>query len=209
MASVNTRSYRSTIRRGDAPRLICAAAHELFSTQGYLATSIDEIAAAAGVARPTVFTAVGPKPVILKMVVDQAMAGDDAMVPVAGRPWFKAALEETDPVRSIQLHARNVTWIAHRAAPLLKAMETAAAVDADAAQLWDQHQQQRRQGMGDFVASLATKTALRCDEATATDTLWAVIPDAYVRLVHQSGWTDEKFQVWLADVLEHVLIAAL
>jgi AcrR family transcriptional regulator len=206
MADVNTRTYRSNIRRGDAPRLICAAAHRLFSTQGYLATSIDEIAAAAGVARPTVFTAVGPKPVILKNVVDQAMAGDDAMVPVAGRPWFTEALKETDPARSIQLHARNVTWIAHRAAPLLKAMETAAAVDPDAAQLWEQHQQQRRGGMGDFVASLATKTALRCDQTTAADMLWALIPDAYVRLVQQAGWSDEKFQAWLADVLEHVLL---
>jgi AcrR family transcriptional regulator len=206
MARVNTRTYRSNIRRGDAPRLICAAAHRLFSTQGYLATSIDEIATAAGVARPTVFTAVGPKPMILKRVVDEAMAGDDAMVPVAGRPWFREALDEPDPQRSIRLHARNVTWIARRAAPLLKAMETAAAIDPDAAQLWAQHQQQRRSGMGDFVASLATKTTLRCDQTTAVDTLWALIPDAYVRLVHQAGWTDAKFQTWLADVLEHILL---
>jgi AcrR family transcriptional regulator len=206
MADVNTRSYRSNIRRGDAPRLVCAAAHQLFSTQGYLATSIDDIASAAGVARPTVFSAVGPKPVILKMVVDQAMVGDDAMVPVAGRPWFKEAFEATDPVRSIQLHARNVTWITHRAGPLLKAVETAAAVDPDAARLWEQHQEQRRTGMRGFVASLATKTTLRCDQATATDMLWALIPDAYVRLVQQSGWSDEKFQAWLADVLEHVLL---
>jgi hypothetical protein len=42
-------------------------------------TSIEDIAAEAGVARPTVFAAVGfPKPVILRTVVDEALAGDDA-----------------------------------------------------------------------------------------------------------------------------------
>src|SRR5215467_11296234 len=143
MATVKRRIYRSAIRRGDAPRLVCAAAHRLFSEKGYLATSIDDIAVEAGVARPTVFTAVGPKPVILKAVVDQAMTGDDAPVPVAGRPWFTEALDEPDPARSVQLHARNLCWIMQRAVPLLRALETAAAVDQDAAALWADLRRQR------------------------------------------------------------------
>src|SRR3954465_13675300 len=94
VATVKRRRYRSAIRRGDAPALICAAAYRLFSEKGYLATSIDDIAAEAGVARPTVFTAVGSKPAILKAVVDQAIAGDDEAVPVAERPWYAQAVEE-------------------------------------------------------------------------------------------------------------------
>ena len=73
MAAVNTRrSYRSSIRRGDARQAILTAADTLFRTQGYLATSINDIAAEAGVARPTVFAAAGPKPTLLKLVVDHA-----------------------------------------------------------------------------------------------------------------------------------------
>lgn len=206
MASVNRRPYRSSIRRGDAPRLICEAAYRLFSAKGYLATSIEEIAAEAGVARPTVFTAVGPKPAILKAVVDQAMVGDDAHVPLADRPWFKEALDEPDPARSLQLHARNTCWIGQRVAPLLKAMETAAAVDPDAAKLWEEHLRQRRAGMAGFAAALAAKTTLRCDENTITDTLWALTPDAYLRLVHEAGWPAEKFQAWLADLLQRLFL---
>jgi AcrR family transcriptional regulator len=59
MAAVKTRPYRTSIRRGDAPQLVVAAAQRLFSAQGYLATSIEQIAAEAGVARPTVLAAVG------------------------------------------------------------------------------------------------------------------------------------------------------
>jgi AcrR family transcriptional regulator len=202
VATVKRRVYRSTIRRGDAPRLICAAASRLYAAKGYLATSIDDIAAEAGVARATVFTAVGPKPAILKAVVDQAMAGDDAPVPVAGRPWFTEALDEPDPGRSVQLHARNLTWIMQRVVPLLRALEAAATVDTDAAALCADIRRQRRAGTASIAADLAGKTTLRCDEQMLADMLFTLPPDAYYRLVQEEGWPAEKFQGWLADLLQ-------
>ena len=206
MATVKRRVYRSAIRRGDAPRLICAAAHRLFAAKGYLATSIDEIAAEAGVARPTVFTAVGPKPAILKAVVDQAMAGDDALVPIAGRPWFKEALDEPDPLHSVHLHARNLCWILQRVVPLLRALETAAAVDRDAAALWADVRRQRRTGTAGIAANLAAKTTLRCEKQVLADMLFTLPPDAYYRLVHEEGWPADKFQGWLADLIQRVCL---
>ncbi len=201
------RAYRSTIRRGDAPALVCEAAHRLFSTKGYLATSIEDIAAEAGVARPTVFTAVGPKPVILRTVVDQALAGDDAPVPIAQRPWWREAIEEPDPVQSIELYARNMCRISGRAGLVLRALEIAASIDADAADVWARFQHQRRVGLNEFAATLAKKTsALRYDEDTITDTMWTLAPDAYVRLVHDAGWPVERFQAWLADLLQRMLL---
>ena len=208
MAPVNTRrSYRSTIRRGDAPEAILTAADSLFRTKGYLATSIEDIAAEAGVARPTVFSAVGPKPVILRAVVDQALAGDDAAVPIAERPWWREAIEEPDPVRSIQLYARNMCRISGRAGLVLRALETAASIDADAAEVWARFQHQRRVGLNEFAVTLAQKTsALRYDEDTITDTMWMLAPDAYVRLVHDAGWPVEQFQAWLADLLQRMFL---
>ena len=118
------RAYRSTIRRGDAPALVCEAAHRLFSTKGYLATSIEDIAAEAGVARPTVFTAVGPKPVILRTIVDQALAGDDragadrraALVAGSDR---RARPGPVDPA----VRPRNMCRVSGRAGLLLRALE--------------------------------------------------------------------------------------
>jgi len=207
VGSVKRRSYRSSIRRGDAPALVCDAAHRLFSTKGYLATSIEDIAAEAGVARPTVFSAVGPKPVILRTVVDHALAGDDAPVPIAERPWWREAIDEPDPVQSIQLYARNMCRISERAGLLLRALETAASIDVDAAELWDRFQHQRRVGLHQFAVSLAGKSdGLRYDADTITDTMWTLAPDAYLRLVHDARWPVERFQAWLADVLERVFL---
>ena len=201
------RSYRTSIRRGDAPALICDAAYRLFSTKGYLATSIEDIAAEAGVARPTVFTAVGPKSTILRLVVDQALAGDDEPVPIAQRPWWREAIDEPDAARSIELAARNMCLINQRSAPVLRALETAASVDADAKEVWDRFQQQRRVGLYEFASALSRKSErVRHDESTMTDTLWMLTPDAYLRLVQDAGWPVERFQEWLTDVLQRLLL---
>jgi AcrR family transcriptional regulator len=202
MVGVKRRPYRTTIRRGDAPALICAAAYRLFSTKGYLGTSIEDIAAEAGVARPTIFSAVGPKSTILRLVVDQALAGDDAPVPIAERPWWREAIDEPDAGRSIQLHARNMCLIAQRSAAVLHALETAASVDDEAGEVWDRFQRQRHAGLNEFAVALGRKSArVRYDEDTMTDTLWMLTPDAYLRLVRDAGWPLERFQDWLADVL--------
>jgi AcrR family transcriptional regulator len=181
---------------------VCAAARQLFATKGYVATSIQDIAAEAGVARPTVFTAVGTKPIILKTVLDQAMAGDDAPIPLAERPWFNEALDEPDPGRSLALHARNLCTILQRVAPLMRAVEAAAAGDADAAMLWNELSRQRRTGTAVIAANLAAKTTLRCAEQMVADTIWAVPPHAYLSLVVDAGWPVEEFQTWLADLLQ-------
>src|SRR5262249_23993959 len=101
VAPVNPRrSYGSTIRRGDAPAAILAAAAKLFRTKGYLAASIDDIAAEAGVARPPVFAAGGPKPPLLKLVVGYPAPRGDARLPVAGRTGSRGAAGAEDPATS-------------------------------------------------------------------------------------------------------------
>jgi AcrR family transcriptional regulator len=209
VATVKKRTYTSTIRRGDAPRLVCDAARRLFATKGYLATSIEDIAAEAGVARPTVFSAVGTKPAILKALVDQAMSGDDLPVAVADRPWFAEAVAEADPRRAIRLHVRNICRIQERAAGLVRALETAAAVDADAAELHAEVYRQRREGLAGIAADIAGKAGAGVDEATLADVLLVLPPDAYFRLVHQEGWSVDRFESWLGDVVERTALPAV
>jgi hypothetical protein len=91
--------------------------------------------------------------------------------------------------------------------PGVRALETAASIDADAAELSARFQRQRRVGLQEFASTLAEKTsALRYDQDTITDTTWMLAPDAYVRLVHDAGWPVERFEAWLADLLQHLLL---
>src|SRR4051812_35933483 len=95
------RRYQSPVREEGARRTrqaIVAAAGDLFVERGYASTSLAEVAVAAGVARPTVFAAFGSKAALLQHVLDQALAGDDASVAVADRPWFRPVWDATTPV---------------------------------------------------------------------------------------------------------------
>ena len=120
---------------------------------------------------------------------------------------MREAIDEPDAVRSIQLHARNMCLINHRAAAVLRALETAASVDAEAGEVWESFQRQRHDGLHEVAVALSTKTdRLRYDEPTITDTLWMLTPDAYLRLVRDAGWPLERYQDWLTDVLVRLLL---
>ena len=92
------RSYHSPQRdesaRATRARIVTAA-HSLFLEHGFASTSVADIAAASGVARPTVLTVFGTKARLLRTVVDVAMAGNDEPVPVPLQPWFQPVWQAT------------------------------------------------------------------------------------------------------------------
>jgi hypothetical protein len=65
----------------------------------------------------------------------------------------------------------------------------------------------RRIGVGSSAADIAAKAQLRCDHDTLLDVLIGLPHDSYLRLVHEQGWSIEKFETWLADVIERVCLA--
>ena len=77
--------------------------------------------------------------------------------------------------------------INQRSAPVLRALETAASVDADAKEVWDRFQQQRRSACTSSRRTQPQDRPLRHDESTITDTLWMLTPDAYLRLVQDAA----------------------
>ena len=62
-------------------RAITGAARELFLERGYIATTIAAIAAAAGVSHQTVYATLGPKPAVLRHLIETALSGVDEPIP--------------------------------------------------------------------------------------------------------------------------------
>src|SRR5579884_93912 len=90
-----------TERRRETTRRVVEAAEGLFLERGYLATTMGDIAAAAGVAVQTLYLALGSKMAILGAVLDRAVAGDDEPVPVLQRQWVKTLEREDDGPRAV------------------------------------------------------------------------------------------------------------
>src|SRR5437773_5188767 len=90
------RAYDATERRRlaarqrhESRRRVIAAAARCFLDAGYAATTIADVARAAGVAVQTVYSAVGGKAELLIEVVNQAVAGDDREVVFLDREWMR------------------------------------------------------------------------------------------------------------------------
>lgn len=209
------RTIDSPLRRDQAALTrsrIVGAATELFANRGYVATSIDDIAAQAGVGRATVFKAVGGKAVVLKLAFDMAVAGDDAPVPVYERPEAKRIEAEVDPYKALELFAHGVAQRAARMAPIYWAIVEAAGADAQAKQLLDELDAQRDRAGQLLVAELARKGPLRTglDRGRAAQILSVFLePAAYRTLVRHHGWTLTRFSAWLYTTLADQLLPPL
>lgn len=206
------RPYRSTLREvnANATRLtIVQAAGGLFIERGYVATSIEAIADAAGVSRATVFTSVGGKPVLLKKAYDIALVGDDADVPLVQRAASQAIRAEPNVERFLDRYAGLVTEINSRLARIYEAVRGAASADADVRNVFDKIQAERRVGSGRVIEDVQSKGPLRpgLTGEVAADLLW-VLNDAglYHLLVHQRGWPQEQFQTWLSASMRAQLL---
>src|SRR4249919_3977115 len=70
---------------------ILAAATELFLADGYLATTLEDVARRAQVGARTVYVRFGTKAALFKRVIDVAIVGDTALVDVLSRDWVQAA----------------------------------------------------------------------------------------------------------------------
>lgn len=207
------RVYRSTLRQAQAEstRLaIIDAAARLFAQQGYVATTVDQIAAAAGVSRATVFTSVGGKSALLKTAYDVALVGDDEPVPLPERPRSRRIQAEPDPRQFLGLYAELVTEIDGRVALIYEAVRGAASADEGARAVWDKIQHERRTGAGNVVQLVVSKEGLLAglDAEAAADIVWVLNdPGLYHLLVQQRGWNPDQFTVWLATTLHAQLLA--
>jgi AcrR family transcriptional regulator len=202
-----TRRYVSPRRQQSAAQTrqaILDAARALFVHQGYVATTIDQIAEAAGVSKPTVFASVGNKRAIIKQLRDLAIAGDEEPVALAKRPWFTQALDEPDPRRSLPLHARNIVQLHQRAADLAEVLQSGAGADPELRALWQTAEAERRVDAGTIIDALLRNGPLKAglDREGAVDILWILASaDNFQRLVRARHWSLQRYEHWLAQTL--------
>jgi AcrR family transcriptional regulator len=188
---------------------IIAAAGRLFTEHGYLETSVQLIADAAGVSRATVFNSVGGKAALLRAAYDVATVGDDAPVSLPQRPEALAIRAEPDPRRAIRMYAALVTSIGSRLAGIYEAFRSAAGVDPEVRAMWQQIQAERLAGARGFVQIISAKgPALPGPLAEAAgDLIWVLIDTSlYHRLVIERAWSRQRFQDWLARTMEAQLL---
>ena len=208
--TVNTgRRYDSSGRRERARQTrgqIVDAAEGLFLTDGYAATTVAAIAAAAQVSVETIYKGFGGKPGLVRAIVEKGLAGEGPEP--AEQRSDRIRDTEPDPRRILAAWGTFTTEIAPRAAPIITLARDAAASDPEIAALLDELSAARHQRMTRNARRLADAGHLRpgITIGQAADILWTYSsPELYDLLVRQRGWPAEQYGRFVGQAL----IAAL
>lgn len=207
------RAYDSPRRREQARatrRAVLEAARELFGDGGYVATTIEAIAARSDVSPETVYATFRNKRSLLSELIDVSMAGDDAPVSILERGWVQEMRNEPDPHRRLKILARNGRMILERTAPIYEVLRGAATADPEIASLWELNKAQRFAGQHELLRILTERNPLRAGLTArpATDILFAIgSPETYRLLVIDRGWSADRFERWYSDTLSRLLLA--
>ncbi len=206
------RAYDATRRLEAARRsrrTVLEAAQRLFLERGFAATTMVDVAGAAGVSTKNLYKVFGNKVGLAKAVFDVAIAGDDESVPMVERSSLMKVREEPDPRRKMMFYGEHLASVAPRHVPFQLVILDAAANDSEAAKVWDQLQAERLRGMAMFANSLAAEGHLR-DGVTATearDVLWTYnSAELYRLLVVERRWSAKRYGRWIAAALTAALL---
>jgi AcrR family transcriptional regulator len=208
------RSYDGSGRRDQAQRnrsAVLECAHRLFLERGFAATTMPDVAGAAGVSVQNVYKVFGNKVGLAKAVFDVAIAGDDDPVPMIERPTLRKVREATDPREKLALYGRHLAEVAPRHVPLQLVILDAAAADQDAARLWQELQDERLRGMAMFARDLAAQRHLRpgVSATEAAEVLWTYnSAELYRLLIIERGWKPTRYGRWVAAALTAALLTA-
>jgi AcrR family transcriptional regulator len=193
------RPYRSALRDQSAQvtrQRVRAAAAELFVEQGFVATTMKQVADRAGVAERTVYTAFPTKAQLFLEVVGVATVGDDRPVPVAEREEVRAALAEPDGRRALELVVDYSVAIHERAADLIMAGELSSGADPDMRRFSEEGAAAMASDVGLFARALAERGTL------VPGVLFTLLsPHVHHLLRRLRGWTLEQYRDWVLETL--------
>lgn len=196
---VNTFDLRAA-RKADTEARVIAAATSLFVDQGYAATTLAQVASAAGVGDRTVYVRFGSKAALLTRAIGVALVGDTAAVSVAARPWAQQSRSLPTAAARIAAAARGARELFERAGPLL-----VVAAQAEASEpIISASAQEGRVATHDNHR--AFWHAMRRDGLLLEDVdlPWLVdtttllgSADTYVQITRLHGWDLDTYEAWM------------
>jgi AcrR family transcriptional regulator len=202
------RAYRSPRRQQQAAETrtnVLAAATRLFGDRGWAATGVRDVAREAGVSVETVYANFRTKGDLLMAALDVAVVGDAEPVPLDQRTEF-TALGRGSREQRTRAAARLVTDIHRRTAGVNLALREAAASDPELDRLMRQREEGRLSNVAEGLALVVGQPVT----PEQVDALWAVLDiGVYRMLTDLRGWTDHRYETWLAEAIDRLVDGGL
>lgn len=206
MAEGRKRTYDNS-RRSAQARLtrteVHRAAFRLFGEQGYAATSLPQIAAAAGVSVETV-RKMGPKSGLLDGAREVAVFDESGVDDVLDTTFLREVAAQQDLAGAVDVLVDFYATSNQRAAAFWQAWRAAAAGDPVVAAAWRREMASAHGAFRTGIEYAAGRGWLRQDVSVEelAATLWVLAAsETYTRLTVDAGFSDEAYRSWLRRML--------
>jgi AcrR family transcriptional regulator len=190
------RRYESSARaeRAGANRdRLISAAHGLFLGQGWTKTTMTQVAAAAGLARPTVYLHFDTKLDLLIACIDTSLSE----TPVRDRADYQAMGNGTAPQRAATA-ARWLRGAYERSASIQRVLDDAAVSTLEAAHAQTRMEQRRHD---EFANACLLVLGGRLPPTALVDEIWALGSRTIWFKLAERGWSPDDWQAWFVRVV--------
>jgi len=174
------------------------SAADLFTRVGYAGTTMEGIAAGAGMSVQSVYFAFHTKANLLQAAIDAATPEPDP------RPM------ETDPDRALAELVDEACRLLGTTGPLALAAAAAGPRDAAADEVLRRYESARSKAASDLVARLRSRRplAIGVTSRRASDVVYGLLsPQLHTLLVHERGWSPKRYAGWATDAIGRALWA--
>ncbi len=206
MSIPKKRTYNSENRNAQAAQTrnrILESARQLFQSAGFECVTIEQLAQAAEVSTPTIYSLFQSKRGVLFALMDEALPTEQ----------FNALVEESKQEKSAKKRLMITAKIARQLYDSERAQidifQGASVLAPEFKEQQKEREQRRYLRQEEYVKTLMKDKALLngLSLSQARDILWAFTGrDIYRMLVIERGWTSEEYEKWLAQLLIKTLI---
>lgn len=195
---VKARTYDASGRRAGAARTrarVLDVAERMLLAEGYAATSVSSIAAAAGVSAELIYKSFGGKAGLVREIQRRGLQGAGPV----------PAPQRSDAIAATGIDARSLlaewaqlaTEVAPRGSPITLLVRAGAAADAELAGLLEEISAQRLERMALNAGRLMTHAGVRPELTVdqVRDVLWTYsAPELYELLVLRRRWSVDAYR---------------
>jgi AcrR family transcriptional regulator len=190
-----TRRYESSVRAeraGENRARLVSAAHGLFLRQGWTVTTMTQVAAEAGLARPTVYLHFKTKLELLIACIDNSLSD----IPVRDRADYLAMGHGALPQRAATA-ARWLRRAYERSAAIQRVLDDAAVATPEAGPVQTQMEQRRH----DEFANACRLVLGALPPGALVDEVWALGSRAMWFKLAERGWSPDDWEAWFVRVI--------